>query len=178
MEAEAELRSALIVAVPEAAPIVDGWRERTSSARPSCGVPPHVTILSPFAPPDSITETLLEDLDTLVGAHRSFAFELATTARFPEVLYLAPSPAAPFIDLTQAVARMYSDFPPYGGAFDSIVPHLTAAEGAEDTLAVAEAEIAPALPITCTASEVLLIEEVEPDSACWRTRAVLPLRPS
>ena len=33
------LRSALVLAVPEAAPAVDAWRERTSAAKPSNGVP-------------------------------------------------------------------------------------------------------------------------------------------
>ncbi len=37
---DAELHTALIVAVPEAARVVDDWRERTSYAKPSSGIPP------------------------------------------------------------------------------------------------------------------------------------------
>jgi 2'-5' RNA ligase len=172
--AETQLRSALIVAVPEAAAVVDTWRERTSYAKPSSGIPPHVTILVPFVPPATIDDSLIEDLRTLFGTFESFTFELGATGRFPTVLYLAPDPAEPFVQLTRAVCEAYPAYPPYGGTFDSIVPHLTTAEGTGAILSAAEADVLPSLPITAEASEALLIEEVEPDSARWRTRAPLP----
>ena len=48
----------------------------------------------------------------------------------------------------------------------------------EEALAreVAEADLLLSLPIRAQAREVLLIEEVEPDSARWRGRAQLPFR--
>ena len=39
----------------------------------------------------------------------------------------------------------------------------------------AEADVVPALPMSAEARGVLLIEEVEPNSARWQTRARLPL---
>ncbi len=173
--ADTELRSALIVAVPEVAAVVDRWRERTCYGKPSSGVPAHITILFPFVPPDSIDSTLIHDLRKLFGAFQSFAFELETTGRFPMVLYLAPDPSEPFVRLTEAVFEAHPDYPPYGGAFAATVPHLTAAEGDDEILSKAEADILPSLPIEAEAREVLLIEEVEPDSARWRERARLPL---
>jgi 2'-5' RNA ligase len=80
--AETQLRSALIVAVPEAAAVVDTWRERTSYAKPSSGMPPHVTILAPFVPPATIDDLLIEDLRTLFGTFESFTFEVGATGRF------------------------------------------------------------------------------------------------
>jgi hypothetical protein len=71
------------------------------------------------------------------------------------------------------VCEAYPAYPPYGGTFDSIVPHLTTAEGTTAILSEAGADILPSL-ISAEASEALLIEEVEPDSARWRTRAPLP----
>ncbi len=45
---------------------------------------------------------------------------------FPaNVVYLAPDPAEPFVALTEALAAAFPDCPPYGGAFDEPVPHLT-----------------------------------------------------
>ena len=175
MRADTELRSALIVVVPEVAAVVDGWRERTCYGKPSSGVPAHITILFPFVPPDSIDDTLIHDLRRLFAAFQNFAFELETTGRFPTVLYLAPTPAQPLARLTEVVFEAYPEFPPYGGAFAAIVPHLTVAEGDDETLSEAEADIRPSLPIRAEAREVLLIEEVEPDSARWRERARLPL---
>ena len=68
----------------------------------------------------------------------------------------------------------YPEFPPYEGAFDSIVPHLTVAEGGTEILDEAEADVAPQLPIHVRAHDVLLIEELEPNSARWATRARFP----
>lgn len=172
--AETGLRSALIVAVPEAASAVDGWRERTCYAKPSSGMPPHVTILSPFVPAREIDDVLVEGLRRLFGRFEEFAFELREIERFPGALYLALDPPERFGALIEAVCEAYPAYPPYGGTFDSIVPHLTTAEGADAILSEAEADVLPSLPISAEASEALLIEEVEPDSARWRTRAPLP----
>jgi len=171
-----ELHSALIVAVPEAAGAVDDWRERTSYAKPSSGVPPHITILSPFKPPADIDDVLVDELRAVFDAFERFAFELGAVRQFPGVLYLAPHPAEPFARMTEAVWRRFPDCPPYGGTFDSIVPHLTTAEGDDETLSAAEAHVSLSLPIAAEATEVLLIEEIEPDSARWETRTRLPLR--
>jgi len=110
---EAALRSALIVAVPEVAAAIDAWRERTCSAKPSNGVPPHVTILIPFVPPPSIDRSLVQELGRHFESLASFAFELLAAARFPDVLYLAPEPADPFVRLVEAVTDAYPAFPPY-----------------------------------------------------------------
>ena len=61
------LRSALVVALPEAAPAVDGWRERTCADRPSAGVPPHVTILFPFVPAAELGAGTIDRLHRLFG---------------------------------------------------------------------------------------------------------------
>ena len=59
--------------------------------------------------------------------------------------------------------------------YDSIVPHLTAAEGEPAVLSRAERDIRQWLPIAAEASEVVLLEEIEPDLARWRTHSRLPL---
>ena len=171
---EAELHSALIVAVPEAASAVDMWRERTCYAKPSSGVPPHVTVLSVLRP-GCPRRGARRRVTRLFAALERFAFELRTTARFRQVLCLKPEPPEPFVRLTEAVYAAYPDRLPYEGAFDSVVPHLTAAEGDAEVLAEAEKDVLQWLPIVAEAHEVLLAEEVEPDSARWRTRASLRL---
>jgi 2'-5' RNA ligase len=172
---ETALRSALIVAVPEAAVVVDGWRERTSRAKPSQGVPVHVTILFPFVSPASIDDRLIAQLGRLFAGFEPFPFVLGRTDRFPGVLFLAPDPAERFAELTERVCAAFPRYPPYEGAFDTIVPHLTSAEGDSDTLRRAEADIARMLPISARVTEALLIEETLPNSARWEFRARLPL---
>jgi hypothetical protein len=169
------LRSALVVEVSEAAPAVDGWRERTSAAKPSNGVPAHVTVLFPFVPAAEIDAELLAGLRALFEDHPPFRFELRECRRFPAVLYLAPEPPEPFVALTDAVAAAYPGYTPYEGAFDSIVPHLTAAEGEPAVLDRAERDIRRWLPLAAEARDVLLLAEVEPDLARWREHTRLPL---
>jgi hypothetical protein len=170
-----ELRSALIVAVAEAGPVVDGWRERAANAKPSSGVPAHVTLLFPFVPAAEIDGVLLTELHALFGRFAVFAFGLRELRRFPSVLYLAPDPPEPFAHMTEALVASYPDYAPYGGIFDSIVPHVTVAEGVPELLDEAERDIRETLPIVAVADEVTLLEEVEPDLARWRTRARIPL---
>ena len=170
-----ELRSALIVAVAEVGALVDDWRERTSTAKPSSGVPAHVTLLFPFVPAADIDHALVAELRMLFGRFPVFAFGLRELRHFPSVLYLAPEPPEPFVHMTEALVASYPDYAPYGGIFDSIVPHVTVAEGVPELLDEAERDIGQTLPIVAVANEVTLLEEVEPDLARWRTHARIPL---
>jgi 2'-5' RNA ligase len=171
----AALRSALLVEVPEAAAAVDGWLERTAGAKPSAGIPAHLTILFPFAPAHAIDDALVADLSALFVRIPPFDFALRECRRFPAVLYLAPDPVEPFVAMTEAVAAAYPDFPPYEGIFDSIVPHLTVAEGLPALLTRAEGEVRPWLPILADAHEVVLLEELAAEPARWHARARIPL---
>ena len=169
-----ELESALVVLVPEVAPVLEPWLERTVEAKPSHGIPAHATILYPFVPAQEIDDALLEDLAAIFARFPAFVFELSRLERFPEgVLYLAPEPPGPFRFLTEAVAAAYPPHPPYGGVFETVIPHVTAAEGENEILDAAEAGITPALPTAAEAHEVVLLEET--DMRRWQSRAVFPL---
>jgi 2'-5' RNA ligase len=170
-----ERRTALIVTVPQAAPAVEPWLERTGRAKPSTGVPAHITLLFPFLPAARIDPALIEGLREFFAAFPAFRFVLRRTERFPEVLYLAPEPAESFVRLTEAIVARYPEHPPYEGAFETIVPHLTVAQGAEQALAAAEADVRRALPLEAAAAEVVLLEEVVADWGRWEPRARLAL---
>jgi 2'-5' RNA ligase len=169
------LRSTVIVPVPEAAEVVDPWRERTCNDKPSIGVPAHVTLVFPFVPAERLEQGVIASLAEIVGGERAFGFALRVPARFPTTLYLAPEPALPFVRLTEAIVRRFPEHPPYEGAFDTIVPHLAVAEGDGALMDEAEADVARNLPIVSVAREALLLEEVEPDWGRWQVRARLPM---
>ena len=160
--------------MPEAAKAVDRWREHTCDAKPSRGVPAHITIVFPFVPARELDRRVIGSLAELFGAVSRFEFELRTIARFPATLYLAPEPGAAFVRLTEAVVRRFPAYPPYEGAFDGAVPHLTVAQGDEDVMRAAEEDIRRSLPIRAVAREALLLEEVEPDWGRWQVRSRLP----
>ena len=167
--------TALIVAVPEAAPLVDAWRERTTYDKPSHGVPPHVTIHYPFVAADDITDEVVSGLRAIFAGVPSFDVVMRGVRRFPEYAYLAPEPPEPFVRMTEAIVTRWPRYPYWEGMFETIVPHLTVAFGDGDVLDRAEADVRPSLPLALRVTEALLIEEVEPDSRIWRVRERFPL---
>jgi hypothetical protein len=156
-------RTALIIPVPEAEAAVGAIRLAHDGAA-ALGVPAHVTILFPFAPPDEVDE---QALGTFFEPFGGFDFTLDRLERFEEgIVWLAPRPSLPFADLTAAVWQRWPDYPPYEGAHDEVIPHLTVSEEPID--------VQIALPIACRAREVVLIEERETDGR-WIVRRRFPL---
>ena len=165
-----DTESALLVPVPEAEPLVGGWRAKYDLAAQK-GVPAHITILYPFVPPAEITVETVDELAGFFSRFAPFDFVLTRTARFPQVVYLAPEPAEPFLRLTEAVHERWPSFPPYGGAFDEVVPHLTVVErddGSDiDVLDIVERDIVRGVPIQARAREVWLMQ----GDGSWSVRA-------
>ena len=171
---DARLRSALIVPVSEAS-VVDKWRERSCAAKPSLGVPAHITLLFPFVAAPRTDAELVTSLGALVVASERFEFELREARRFPGVLYLSPAPAGPFIPLTEAILARFPAHPPYGGAFDSIEPHLRSPRGKTPCSTRPRRPCGRSCRIESEAREALLLEEVEPAFGRWRVHTRLPL---
>ncbi len=166
--------SALIVPVPEAEPLVCAWRERyDDSAR--TGVPAHITLLYPFLPPEEITPADLERLKALFASAPPMRFRLAAARRFPRgVLYLAPEPEEFLRGLTRRIWAQYPQRPPYGGAFEHVVPHLTVAQAQDHAvLDEVEAAVAPGLPVAAEATEAWLM--LQSDVERWRAGHRFPL---
>lgn len=164
----ASRESALIVPVPEAEPIVGVWRERyDDSAR--TGVPAHVTLLYPFLETADITPEDVERLSALFADVSATPFRLVAARRFSRgVLYLAPEPEGFFRDLTRRIWELYPHRPPYGGAFDDVIPHLTVAQVPDHSLLDGvEATVARQLPVDAHAGEAWLMLQA-PDGEQWR----------
>lgn len=158
-------RSAIVVLVPEADPLVAAYRERYDPSAAQ-GMPAHITLLYPFLPPASIGEDVLSALQTLFATLPAFAYALTAVRAFPDLFYLAPEPAAPFRELIAALAARFPQTPPYGGLIplDDVVPHLTVAHAADpvelETLrARFTARAAPRLPLSLQASEAWLMDD-------------------
>jgi 2'-5' RNA ligase len=166
------VRSAVVVAVREAEPVVREWRLRHTHDAP-LGMPAHVTVLFPFVPSDRIAEAEARVAE-LVAAAPPFDLVFASTARFPHVLYLDPEPAHPFLALTEAIATEWPEHPPYEGVHETVVPHLTLAESEDPALLDRiAAEVEPRLPIATRVREASLF--VEEGEGHWREHSRLPL---
>lgn len=167
------LRTALVVLVPEAEPAVGRHRARCDSSA-ALGVPAHVTVLFPFVAVDGADEAL-ETLRPLFQQHPTFEARFERTAWFgDEVVYVEPSDPAPFTALTEAVHAAFPEHPPYEGAHETVVAHLTIGDRHGADLPAAEREVAPLLPFATTARAVSMLAE-QPDGT-WLVHATLPLR--
>jgi hypothetical protein len=156
-------RTALIVPVPEAEPLV-GELRLAHDPSAAHGVPAHITVLFPFLASELIDEPAVAEL---VKRFPAFDFTLERVEQFENgVVWLLPQPSLRFADLTAAVWQRWPEAPPYEGAFDDVVPHLTVSE--------TPLELDLALPVAARAHEVVLIEEDEA-SGRWATCSRFPL---
>jgi len=116
----------------------------------------HITLLGPFADRDKIDDGMISELRSIFADVLPFPFKLTHITQFPDgTTYLAPTPSSPFRHLTHALYRRFPEFPPYGGAFDDVVPHLTIPTSDEDRVDPLRFEIGT-LPISAHAREATL----------------------
>ena len=134
------------------------------------GAPLHVTVMYPFLPGRSIGVPEEQRIAELTADIVPFDFALTHLSTFPGVYYLAPEPSAPFVAITEAVQRRWPSCRPYGGVYESVIPHVTVAFC--DDPPADPASLEHDLPIVGSASELWLIEQTPRG---WRTRQRFPL---
>lgn len=171
-------QTALLIEIPEAQSAVGSWRTRFDTSA-AVGVGPHVTVLFPFLTRPAVTGAERADLAAIAAAEPVFAVTFGAFGSFPAagpnptLLYLVPTPDGPFRRLTAAVADRWPQCPPYAGAVDDPIPHLTVTETAPpDQVEAAQRAIEPLLPITATVRGVTMIAF---DGAAWRRESWFPL---
>jgi 2'-5' RNA ligase len=173
---QGSVESALVILTPEVEPLVAPFRlEHDPSA--DMGVPAHITINYPFLPGVEPGEGLHRNLKELFAKAEPFQFTFRRFVRLPDMLYLAPEPDAPFKQLIALVADRFPESPPYEGAYDEIIPHLTIAQSHdEEVLQSVERELAMRsreyLPITVRATHVWLIDN---RGGIWQRMSSYPL---
>jgi 2'-5' RNA ligase superfamily protein len=167
--------SAVIVPVPEAEAAVGAFRAALDPSA-AWGVPAHVTVVYPFAPPPRLGPDELARLRAAVRSVPRFEVSFSAVRWFDDaVVWLAPDPDDGFHALIRAVWAEFPEFPPYGGAHGESVPHLTVGAGPDrDALAAAGRAVADRLPITAAVRAAHLLRGRDAPGA-WRSVAELPL---
>jgi hypothetical protein len=166
------MESAIILAVPEAEALVGALRQEGDESAQH-GVPAHVTLLYPFV--DDPDVGIVEELRFFFAAVEGFALDFVAVGEFPEVVYLAPNQAGVVEDLINALVRRWPGYPPYGGVFDKVVPHLTVVDTPDAALrARAREHLMAGLPLRVPAVEASLWVL---DDGRWRCLATFPLAP-
>jgi 2'-5' RNA ligase len=80
-------------------------------------------------------------LAAVVRSFRGLELRFQGVGRFAEVLWLAPEPDGALVEMIRAIVEACPAYQPYGGQFDSIVPHVTVAHGAGLDLGALEPEL-------------------------------------
>src|SRR5690242_8387100 len=151
-EADTLVRSRLLQVQPQYLP-----RDRSPIA--------HITLLAPFHPIEQVDDAVVHRLGTFFAEITPFGFELTEVCEFPGgITYLSPEPAATFRRLTQQLHHEFPEFPPYGGAFDDVVPHVTVPLPATEESNGLRRSLKATLPLRATATEAVLLYAAEDDT--------------
>lgn len=156
-------RTALLVPVPAAEPLIAPWRMKYDISAAE-GVPAHVTLLYPFVPPASLDETLIASVGQIAACVRPFPLTLEKPERLGEILALPLGPSEPLEHLRTLLAARWPEITPYGGKYGPHPRlHVTVAWSAEarpggaDDLDALARVLWPSLPITTTAEALWLM---------------------
>jgi 2'-5' RNA ligase len=162
--------SALIVEVPEVESVVGRWRQRLD-VNAAAGIPAHVTVLYPFLAAGAVDGSIRERLAALFGRAPAFEVSLDRVGWFgEETMWLGPHDPAPFSALTERVLAEFPDYPPFGGRFDEVIPHLTVGhQQPVADLRAAEEAVRAHLPVEGVARAVSLW--TEGDGGRWQRSA-------
>ncbi|QDP96838.1 2'-5' RNA ligase family protein [Microlunatus elymi] len=166
--------SGLILRIPEADELVGELRRRLDPVA-GRGVPAHVTVLFPFVPPVGINAEVRERVAEIAGAVPSFDYRFSRIGWFGEtVIFLEPDDPRPFVELTQRLWDGFPAYPPYGGRFDTVHPHLTIGDDQPlEQLKAAEHSLAGFDPIVGTATRLTLM--AQNDDRQWNQAGDWPL---
>ena len=170
------LETAVVIVLDDARPQLEPVRAEFHPAGVAMGIPLHVTLLVPFAPPNQVDEAALEDI---FGAYDAFTLTLTGLATWPQVVYAVPEPRERLLAMMHALFEKYPEYPPYEGTIAEPEPHATLSElepgeSLDEVAAAIRARTESLFPLTCDARDVALLEEHAPDR--WRERRRFPLR--
>ena len=141
-----------VLAVPVAA-LDELVRERTAFYDPSfLSADPefahaHITLLGPWAERPGAQD--LGCVARIAAAAGPFSVKLAEVNEFPDgVIYLRPEPDSQLRELTSRLVAAFPQYPPYGGQYPDVVPHLTLdRRSATVTPATVSASVSHLLPL-------------------------------
>ncbi|MSO96376.1 MAG: 2'-5' RNA ligase family protein [Thermoleophilia bacterium] len=160
-----ERRTFLLVPVAADALVAD-FRRRHHAASVASGLPPHITVLFPFAHGVNVARDRGAELAAHFAAIEPFEATLTGVGRFDHFVWLAPEPRERFVDLLTATRNRFPGSAAPEDVSRAPEPHLTIAavaqdESTESVVASARFEFQPLLPFHFTVDSVWLYESRE-----------------
>lgn len=140
----------LLLVTPDAETVVGRWRsEHDAAAR--FGIPAHVTVRTPFLPPERWRDPALSLLERFLPIDVT----LARLEDRPGALVIVADPDEGLRELTEAVGRAWPSLPPHKGNRPDLAYHMTVVRTADDVVRSRAWEaIARDLPLTVTGTEL------------------------
>jgi 2'-5' RNA ligase len=139
------------------------------------GVPPHVTLLYPFAEPAALTTNIREAVESIAARYDSFSFRLSGPRRWPDTVYATVEPEERLLAIHRDLAVAFPDFPIYGRPGFQLIPHVTIAESQYvDDPSVLEDPSWTSIPVERVVAALEVIAEGADHR--WRTIWTAPLR--
>jgi 2'-5' RNA ligase len=168
-----ELTSALVLFMPPEVQAFAAPLMRQHAPDSLIRVPPHITVLYPFAPPDELPSAL-DTVRQICARVPPFLVTLDGYGSFPTVAYLKPANPAPIQALFREIFWKFPQYPPYRGEFgDQLTLHVTV--GTFESAAAREAVALPAYPpFTFTAHRLHAVVGRDGVPVPWITEAVIP----
>jgi 2'-5' RNA ligase len=165
-----ERRTGLLIPVA-AEGLVGDFRRRHNAVTVARRLPPHITVLFPFARAAAVDDATRSELAAHFSTFAPFEAELTGVGRFDEYVWLAPEPRDRFFDLITATCDRFPKYPPYEGEGGEPEPHLTIAaieegDSADRVAKLADMEFAALLPFRFAVDGVSLFEEL--DNGTWQ----------
>ncbi len=167
--------TAVLLAVPEAEPLVHDWRGKGDPSA-AHGVPAHVTLLHPFLPSSQVDDGVLAELGWFFRGVDAFDVVFDRVGRFEGagVVYLAAAGPA-LTELSRALALRWPECPPYDGKVDvgDLVAHLTIVHTEDRALRQSAGDaVSPQLPLVARASTASLW--ICDDAGAWAEQQSFP----
>ena len=167
------METALVLVLDDAGPF-DAVRRQYASWSVERGIPFHITLLFPFAPRSELTGGVLAKTRAFFADRRPLEFELTRVAMWPQDVYAVPEPDDDLRECMYALHALFSQWPPYGGIHDTVVPHATLGEDLDASTVYEDIDrrIRAHLPWRYRADAATLLEEYAPDR--WRELERIP----
>ena len=140
----------LLLVTPEAEPLVGAWRaEHDVAAR--YGIPAHVTVRTPFLPPERWRDPALSALARFLPIELT----LARLEDRPGGLVVVVEPDEELRELTDAVGLQWPGLPPHKDNRPDLAYHVTVVRTPDERIrSEAWDAIAPKLPLTVSGTEM------------------------
>lgn len=140
----------LLLITPDAESLVGRWRaEHDFAAR--VGIPSHVTVRTPFLPPESWRDPALSLLERFLPIDVT----LARLENRPGALVIVVEPDDELREITEAITLSWPTLPPHKGNRPDLAYHMTVVRTANDrSRSEAWEAIAPHLPLRVTGTEM------------------------